>query len=136
MVESQQREETASRPLLLNRYAVVAVLIVGYALVAAVARPLTYPATFTVLVPGLALIIWGVRRTPGRILRTTRSTVTTWFVLLGLFCVWEVVAFGWGNDQAHPTLSLAFDPVLENYAARVVGYVIWLSTGAWVASAR
>ncbi|MEV4622693.1 hypothetical protein AB0J74_28770 [Asanoa sp. NPDC049573] len=134
MVESQQREETASRPLLLNRYAVVTVLIAAYAFIAAVARPLTLPATATVLVPGLALVVWGARRTPRKIVKTTRATVVIWFTLLGAFCVWEVVAFGWGNDQAHPTLSLAFDPVLENYAARVIGYVIWLSTGAWVAS--
>ncbi len=134
MVESRQREETASRPLLLNRYAALVVFIAGYALLAAVARPLTLPASFTVLVPGLALIIWGSRRTPKRTVTTTRLTVTTWFVLLGLFCIWEVVAFAWGNDQAHPTLSLAFDPALENYPARVLGYVIWLSTGAWVAN--
>lgn len=134
MVESQEREETAGRPLLLNRYAAVTVFIAGYSLLAAVARPLTLPATATVLVPGLALVVWGARRTPKKILKTTRSTVVTWFTLLGAFCVWEVVAFGWGNDQAHPTLSLAFDPVLENYGARVIGYVIWLSTGAWVAS--
>lgn len=134
MVESRQREETVSRPLLLNRYAVLVVCIAGYALLAAVARPLTLPASFTVLAPGLALVIWGSRRVPKRTATTTRSTVTTWFVLLGLFCVWEVVAFAWGNDQAHPTLSLAFDPVLENYPARALGYVIWLSTGAWVAS--
>ncbi|GIF73247.1 hypothetical protein [Asanoa siamensis] len=134
MVESQRHEETASRPLLLNRYAAVVVMIVGYALVAAIARPLTLPASFTVLVPGLALIVWGTRRVPNRTVHTTRSTVAIWFTLLGLFCVWELVAFGWGNDQAHPTLSLAFDPVLENYPARVVGYVIWLSTGAWVAT--
>jgi hypothetical protein len=134
MVESQHREETASRPLLLNRYAVVVVLIVGYALAAAIARPLTLPASFTVLVPGLALVVWGTRRVPNRTAKTTRSTVATWFTLLGLFCVWELVAFGWGNDQAHPTLSLAFDPVLENYPARALGYVIWLSTGAWVAT--
>ncbi|MDG4820634.1 hypothetical protein O7635_02055 [Asanoa sp. WMMD1127] len=134
MVESQHREETASRPLLLNKYAAVVVFIVGYAALAAVARPLTLPASFTVLVPGLALVVWGTRRIPNRTHRTTRATVATWFTLLGLFCVWELVAFGWGNDQGHPTLSLAFDPVLENYPARVIGYVIWLSTGAWVAT--
>jgi hypothetical protein len=134
MVESHQREETASRPLLLNRYTAVTVFIAGYALFAAVARPLTLPATATVLVPGLALVVWGARRTPKKIIKTNRTTVIVWFALLGAFCVWEVVAFAWGNDQGHPTLSLAFDPVLENYAARVTGYVIWLSTGAWVAS--
>ncbi|HTF09130.1 MAG TPA: hypothetical protein VK659_13240, partial [Asanoa sp.] len=102
MVESQQREETASRPLLLSRYTAVTVFIAGYALIAAVARPLTLPAAATVLVPGLALVVWGSRRNPKKIIKTTRATVVTWFALLGAFCVWEVVAFGWGNDPAHP----------------------------------
>jgi len=134
MVESQQREETVSRPLLLSRFAVVAVCVTAYSLVAAAARPLTLPSTFTVLLPGLALAVWGIWRAPKRAVRTNRLTVVTWFFLLGLFCAWELVAFWWGNDQAHPTLSLAFDPVLENYLARVAGYVLWLGTGAWLVS--
>ena len=134
MVESQHSEEAAGRPLVLSRFAVVTVGITVYALVAAAARPLTLPSTFTVLVPGLAIAVWGIFRSPRKTVKTTRSTVLTWFGLLAAFCVWEVVAFGWGNDQAHPTLSLAFDPVLENYLARCVGYVIWLSTGAWLVS--
>src|SRR5262245_53898046 len=82
-----------------------------YALAAATARPLTDPSTVAVLVPGLALFAYGVRRTPGRIVRTTGVTAATWLALGLAFCAWELVAFYWGNDAAHPTLSLLADPV-------------------------
>jgi hypothetical protein len=45
---------------------------------------------------------------------------------------WWLVAFRWGNDPAHPTLSLLLDPMLENYPARVLGYTLWLAAGRWL----
>ncbi|MDQ3765344.1 MAG: hypothetical protein M3460_28915, partial [Actinomycetota bacterium] len=45
---------------------------------------------------------------------------------------WWLVAFLWGNDAAHPTLSLLLDPVLDTYPARVLGYVGWLAAGWWL----
>jgi hypothetical protein len=105
-----------------------------YALVAANARPLTDPAAVAVLLPGLALFAYGARRTPSRSVRTTRATAAVWLALGVALCAWELVAFAWGNDAAHPTLSLAADPVLDTYPGRLAGYLLWLSAGAWLVS--
>jgi hypothetical protein len=47
---------------------------------------------------------------------------------------WEAAAALWGNDAAHPTLSLLLDPVLATYLGRFVGWVAWLGVGRWLVS--
>jgi hypothetical protein len=108
--------------------------IAAYALFAALARPLTLPAVFTVLSPGIALLWFGARRVPGRALYAGRATAVTWFGLGVVFCVWELVALFTGNDPAHPTFSILTDPLLDTYPGRVAGYLLWLSTGGWLVS--
>jgi hypothetical protein len=108
--------------------------ILGYALLAAFARPLTAPAVAAILLPGSALLLRGIRRAPIRIVRVTRSTVMVWVGLGLLFCAWELVAYYSGNDLAHPTLSILLDPVFATYPGRVAGYLAWLLTGAWLVS--
>ncbi|MFK3982845.1 hypothetical protein ACI2K4_21015 [Micromonospora sp. NPDC050397] len=110
----------------------LAATIAAYALVAAIARPLTLPAAAVVLAPGLALVWWGARRVPSRSIVAGRATAIAWYGLGGVFCVWELVALFTGNDSAHPTLSILADPFLDTYPGRVAGYVLWLSTGAWL----
>jgi hypothetical protein len=108
--------------------------VIGYALLAAFARPLTLPAVAATLLPGGAVLWWGVRRAPTRTIRVTRATVATWVGLGLVFCAWELVAYYSGNDPAHPTLSLLTDPVFATYPGRVAGYLTWLITGAWLVS--
>ncbi|MEV4754611.1 hypothetical protein AB0J86_05805 [Micromonospora sp. NPDC049559] len=108
--------------------------IAAYALLAALARPLTLPSVFTVLAPGIALLWWGARRVPLRVVDAGRATAVTWLGLGLLFCAWEVVALCTGNDPAHPTFSILADPALDTYPGRVAGYLLWLSTGAWLVS--
>ena len=127
-------DQGVEAPVTLSRTVAVGAAIGLYALAAAIARPLTDPATWTVLGPGFALAVYGLRRTPRRIVRADRRTAYTWVGLGLVFCAWELVAFYWGNDQAHPTLSLLADPVLESYPARLAGYLIWLGAGAWLVS--
>jgi hypothetical protein len=129
-----QEQRTAQRPVTLSRSVALGTAAVLYALAAATARPLTDPATWTVLVPGLALAVYGMRRPPRRIVRTDTRTAVTWIGLGLAFCAWEVVAFYWGNDQTHPTLSLLADPALDTYPGRLAGYVIWFGAGAWLVS--
>ncbi|MGR6317635.1 hypothetical protein Q2K19_04750 [Micromonospora soli] len=105
---------------------------IGYALVAAAARPLTGPAAWAVLAPGVALLLAGLRRTPVRRPRVGRRAAVTWLGLGVLFCLWELGAFLAGNDDAHPTFSILTDSVLATYPGRVVGYLLWLGTGAWL----
>jgi hypothetical protein len=115
-----------------TRMMLVALAMICYALLAAFARPLTLPSTATVLVPGAALLWWGVRRVPTRSIRVTRATVATWWGLGLVFCAWELVAYYSGNDALHPTLSLLTDPFFATYPGRVAGYLLWLLLGAWL----
>ena len=57
-----------------------------------------------------------------------------WVVLAVLGAAWWLVALLWGNDPAHPTLSLLLDPALETYPGRVLGYAVWLAAGRWLAT--
>jgi hypothetical protein len=127
-----EESHLAAYPAGPRRLLLVGLAIATYAAFAATARPLTDPSTLTVLVPGLAVAGYGVRRTPYRLIHTTRATTATWVGLALALCAWELVAYYWGNDQAHPTLSLLADPVLDTYPGRVAAYVAWLGTGAWL----
>jgi hypothetical protein len=49
-----------------------------------------------------------------------------------VFAAWEATAALWGNDAAHPTLSLLVDPVLATYPGRVAGWIAWLGVGRWL----
>ena len=107
---------------------------VAYALIAALCRPLTSEAAVAVLVPGLVLLAIRVRR-PVRPLPPRahpRAAVRQWTGVLLAFAVWEAVAWRWGNDADHPTLSLLFDPALEHYPVRVVAFLGWLTLGHWL----
>ncbi|MGH3943715.1 MAG: hypothetical protein ACRDRY_09690 [Pseudonocardiaceae bacterium] len=107
---------------------------VGYALIAAVFEPLTVPAAVAVLIPGVLLLAWRATR-PVRPLPSgavSPGTVALWLALAAAGAGWWLVAFLWGNDSNHPTLSLLLDPVLETYPARVLGYAVWLAAGRWL----
>ena len=102
--------------------------LVGYALVAALCRPLTAAAAVAVLVPGVVLAAIVVARTPCPS-TVSRSAAAPWVVLLVAAVVWELIAFVWGNDAEWPTLSLLLDPVLDTYPGRLAGYLAWLAAG-------
>ena len=108
--------------------------IVGYAALAALARPLTLPAVVAVLLPGLALLTLAARRParPVRPVRPRAPAVILWTAMTLLVVGWEATAWVWGNDYEHPTLSLLLDPVLDTYPGRVVGWVGWLAAGRWL----
>jgi hypothetical protein len=108
-------------------------LILLYAVLAALCRPLTAPAAAVVLLPGaalLALAAW--RRVPPRRTVCSRRSVVPWAVLALLFGGWELTAALWGNDGAHPTFSLLLDPVLQTYPGRLFGWLAWLGVGRWL----
>lgn len=116
------------------RTAVTVFAIAGYALLGAVARPLTMPAAGAILLPGAVLLWWGVLRPPAAAGRVGWRTAQIWITLGLLFCGWELVAFYSGNDPAHPTFSILTDPLFATYPGRVAGYSLWLATGAWLVS--
>jgi hypothetical protein len=107
-------------------------VLIGYAALAGLCRPLTLPAAVAVAVPALALVVLDARRRPPPRVALGRRHVAPWAVLMALFATWETIAALWGDDGAHPTLSLLLDPVLATYPGRVAGWLTWLGVGRWL----
>ena len=108
-------------------------LIVGYALLAALARPLTAPAVLAVAWPGVLLLMVRARRPVARPSEPLPGgAVATWATLAAAVAGWWLVAFTWGNDAEHPTLSLLLDPLFDTYPGRLAGWLAWLGTGRWL----
>ena len=108
--------------------------IVACALGAALTRPLTWPATVSVLLPGIVLLALGTARTPSRRRHVGTRSAVVWIGLAVAGCLWELMSLIWGNDPPHPTLSILADPLFHSYLGRVIGYGAWLGTGAWLVS--
>jgi len=72
-----------------------------------------------------------IRRLQPRVVLAPRH-VAPWVGLAGVFATWEATALLWGNDAAHPTLSLLLDPVLATYPGRIAGWIAWLGVGRWL----
>lgn len=110
--------------------------ILGYAALAALFTPLSAPAAVAVLLPGVLVLVLRVVRSVGDLPQGARPAMAAaqWLALAGVGAVWWLVAFLWGNDPEHPTLSLLLDPVLETYPGRLLGYTIWLGAGRWLVS--
>jgi hypothetical protein len=112
------------------------VAIVAYAAVAALCQPLTLPAVVAVLLAAVGLFVLIPRRTrtaarsPGR----SRAALMQWSAVALAVVGWEFVAFAWGNDADHPTLSLLLDPVLDTYPGRLAGWLLWLGAARWLVS--
>jgi hypothetical protein len=107
-------------------------VLVGYATLAALCRPLTIAAAVAVALPGIALVAVAARRqSPPRAVLPLRQ-VAPWVGLVVAVAAWEAAATLWGNDAAHPTLSLLLDPVLATYLGQLVGWIAWLGVGRWL----
>jgi hypothetical protein len=108
------------------------VALIGYAALAGLCRPLTLPAAAAVALAAIVLIVLDAHRRPPPRVALGRRHVAPWAALMALFAAWEATATLWGNDSAHPTLSLLLDPVLATYPGRVVGWLTWLGVGRWL----
>lgn len=86
-----------------------------------------------ILLAGAMLIAVIARQgVPSKRVDIPRRAALPWVVLALLVAGWELTALFWGNDSAHPTLSLLLDPVLDTYIGRLVGYLGWLAVGRWL----
>jgi hypothetical protein len=108
--------------------------VVVYALLAAMCRPLTWPALVAVLAAGVPLCWLGVRRRPRRAEPVGGRSAAVWLSVGGLAAAVELAVWLGPDDVAHPTLSTLADPVLSTYPGRVLGYLLWAASGAWLVS--
>ncbi len=110
--------------------------IVGYAALAALFTPLSAPAAVAVLLPGALVVVLRTVRPVGELPKDAQPAHAAgqWLSLAAVGALWWLVAFHWGNDSEHPTLSLLLDPVLETYPGRLLGYTLWLGAGRWLAT--
>lgn len=109
-------------------------MVLVYALLAALCRPLTWPALGAVLVVGLPLCWAGIRRRPRHAEPVGGRSAAVWSALAGLGVVVELTVFLGPNDVAHPTLSTLADPLFATYPGRVLGYLLWIGAGLWLVS--
>ncbi len=115
-----------------RRRAAVAAAVLGYALLAALCRPLTGPALGAVLTAGLPLCWIGVRRRPRRAEPVGGRSAAVWLGVGALAAAFELGVWLGPDDAAHPTLSTLADPLLSTYPGRVLGYLLWLGAGLWL----
>jgi hypothetical protein len=108
------------------------VAVLAYASVAALCRPLTYPALAAVLLAGLPLCWVGIRRRPQRAEAVGGRSVVVWAGIAAVAGAFELALRLGPNDAAYPTLSTLADPVLATYPGRVAGYALWLGAGLWL----
>jgi hypothetical protein len=104
---------------------------VGYAAVAALFTPLTWPAMLAT-VPPLVAAAWVAVRRPDRPpapLPGLRRMVP-WAVVIGVGTVWELVALFGSPRGDFPTISSIVSPLAgTQWWFRFVGYLVWFAVG-------
>ena len=119
---------------MIRRRVLTGAVVLAYALLAALCRPLTGPALVAVLLAGVPLCWLGVRRRPRGTQPVGRRSAVVWLGLAAVAGAVELILLFGPNDAAHPTLSTLADPVLGTYPGRVLGYLAWLGSGVWLVS--
>jgi hypothetical protein len=117
-----------------RRRAGIAAVVLAYALLAALCRPLTWPALAAVLLAGVPLFCIGVLRRPRHAEPAGARSATVWLGVTGLAVAFELTVFLGPDDAAHPTLSTLADPLFSTYPGRVLGYLLWVGAGLWLVS--
>lgn len=113
----------------------LAVLVVGYAWVAAGLRPFTLPALVVTLGGGIVAIMFGARlpHRPASTERAAAGGIWPWLALAAAAAVWELQSFLQHPRTQHPTLSYLTNIVLDAQGSRMVALVGWLASGVWLA---
>jgi len=113
---------------------------VAYSAVAGAWGRYTWPDTFAILVPGVAVLMVGWRGSLRPVPvpdAPSRRGVRTWSLVLVALGLWELFAllaqpsFTVSSD-AHPTVSYLMDPVLASHLGRSLTLLAWLVIGWYV----
>lgn len=109
-------------------------MAVGYAAVAALFTPLTWPAMLATL-PPLAVAGWAALRLPLRPAGPTPRLrrVAPWVIVVVAGIVWELVALVRSPRADNPTISSIISPLAgTQWWFRFLGYVLWFAAGVWL----
>ena len=109
-------------------------LAVGYAAVAALLTPLTWPAMLATL-PPLAVAGWVAVRRPNRppAPAVMRRRLAPWIVLVVAGTAWELVALIRSPRADYPTISSIVSPLAgDHWWFRFVCYLLWFAVGGWL----
>lgn len=110
------------------------VVAIGYAAVAAIFTPLTWPAMLATL-PPLVVAGWAAVRVPDRpaVASVGRGRVAPWVAVVVAGTIWELVALVRSPRADYPTISSIVSPVAgTQWWFRFVGYLLWFAVGAWL----
>jgi hypothetical protein len=110
------------------------VVAVGYAAVAALFTPLTWPAMVATL-PPLVVAGWAALRPPGRPAGPALGLrrVAPWMTVVAAGTVWEFVALVRSPRTDHPTISSIISPLAgTQWWFRFAGYLLWFAAGVWL----
>ena len=109
----------------------VAVGIVGYAAVAALFLPFTWPALLATVLPLVVAGGYALRR-PARPLAPAPSwrRIAPWAVVLAAGIGWELMALFRSPRADYPTISSIVSPLAAGqWWFRFLGYLLWLAAG-------
>ena len=109
-------------------------LAVGYAAVASLLTPLTWPAMLATL-PPLVVAAWVAVRRPDRppIAAPTWRRVAPWAAVIAAGTAWELIALLRSPRADYPTISSIVSPLAgTHWWFRFVGYLVWFAAGAWL----
>jgi hypothetical protein len=112
----------------------VSAVAVGYAAVAALFTPLSWPAMLATL-PPLAVAGWVAMRRPDRspALALSRRRLAPWVLLLVAGVGWELVALVRAPRADYPTISSIISPLAgTSWWFRFACYLLWFAAGGWL----
>jgi hypothetical protein len=115
----------------------VLVAIIAYSVVVGGFARYSWPATVSVLLPGV-VVLWISWRLPSRPSSDPGPIgsvgVVAWVSVFVGAAIWELITLLQqpslsSPSYAHPTLSTLTDPILASHPGRAIGLILWLSLG-------
>jgi hypothetical protein len=107
---------------------------VGYAAVAALFTPLTWPAMLATL-PPLVVACWAALSRPDRPPTAWPAwrRAVPWVAVIAAGATWELIALFRFPRADYPTISSIISPLAgTSWWFRFIGYLVWFAVGGWL----
>lgn len=115
-----------------TRSALIAVVLVGYAWVAASAAPFTTRSLVGVIIPGAVLGAIAYGRPPQRIPPPDQLDalgMSYWMIAVGALFEWEASAWRDNSWPWHPSLTNLVNPLLAPHLLKSGAILLWILAG-------